>query len=135
MSLAQEFKEFINRGNVVDMAVGIIVGSSFVKIVDSLVNFLFNPIIGLLIGGVNLSRFSFTIREGAVIEYGIFFNSVLDFFIVAFSVFLFVKMFNSLKRRYLHQPAPSKQICSFCKSEISSDATRCPFCTSNLAKN
>lgn len=115
------------------MAVGIIVGSSFVKIVDSLVNVLFNPLLGFLVGGIRLRGFSWKIRDDLVIEYGEFLNSIIDFFIIAFSVFLFVKGFNALKNRYTQpQKSEKKRTCPFCASEISLRATKCPYCTSTL---
>ncbi len=135
MGIAQEFKDFINRGNVVDMAVGIIVGSSFVKIVDSLVSYLFNPIIGIVMGGIDLQRFSWVVQEGAVVEYGKFLNSVIDFFIVSMSVFIFVKAFNSFKKRYIPTNAPeveTMKTCPFCCSSIPIAAIRCPRCTSKI---
>lgn len=104
-ALVQEFGEFINRGNVVDLAVGVIVGGAFSKIVTALVNNIITPIIGIIIGGVNLSYLSITIPNwlgngaGVVISYGSFIQSVIDFLIVAFCVFLFVKLVNKLKSK------------------------------------
>ena len=104
-ALVQEFGEFINRGNVVDLAVGVIVGGAFSKIVTALVNNIITPIIGIIIGGVNLSYLSITIPNwlgngaGVVISYGSFVQSVIDFLIVAFCVFLFVKLVNKLKSK------------------------------------
>ena len=104
-ALVQEFGEFINRGNVVDLAVGVIVGGAFSKIVTALVNNIITPVIGVIIGGVNLSYLSITIPNwlgngaGVVISYGSFIQSVIDFLIVAFCVFLFVKLINKLKSK------------------------------------
>lgn len=104
MSMIKEFKAFAMRGNVVDMAVGIIIGAAFGKIVSSLVNDVLMPPIGLLVGGVDFSNLELTLRsasEGSVavvIRYGVFINTVIDFIIIAFCIFLIVKMMNRLKR-------------------------------------
>ena len=145
--MLKEFKEFAMRGNVVDMAVGIIVGAAFGKIVSSLVNDILMPPIGLLLGKMdfsnlflNLSGKSYaTVAEakaaGAVtISYGIFINNILDFIIVAFAVFLLVRQLNRLKRADTAPPAPMTKDCPYCLSKIPLQAVRCPFCTSEVAK-
>ena len=93
----KEFKEFISRGNVLDMAVGVIIGSAFGKIVSSLVDNIFMPIVGMIIGGHDFSRLSITFK-GASIEYGMFLQNVVDFLIVAFCIFLFIKAINNLQK-------------------------------------
>jgi large conductance mechanosensitive channel len=139
-----DFKEFILRGNVLDMAIGIIIGVAFGKIVTSLVNDVMMPPIGLLMGKVtfkdlyiNLSGTPYTTLDAAqaagapTINYGMFLNTVLDFIIVAFIIFLLIRMFNKLKR----QPAPAEPThkeCPYCITQIPVKATRCPSCTSNL---
>jgi large conductance mechanosensitive channel protein len=103
--LVQEFGEFINRGNVVDLAVGVIVGGAFSKIVTALVNNVITPIVGIVIGGVDLSYLSFTVPNwlgngnGVTINYGNFLQSVIDFLIVALCIFIFVKLINKLKNK------------------------------------
>lgn len=145
-----EFKKFAMRGNVVDMAVGVIVGGAFGKIVTSLVNDLFMPIIGLLTGGVNVSGMFLLLGkapEGTVItsideaaaagiatfNYGNFLQTVIDFILVALCIFLFVKLMNKLERKKPDPaPAPEPRKCPYCYSVIDDHATRCPHCTSML---
>jgi large conductance mechanosensitive channel len=144
--MLKEFKEFAMRGNVVDLAVGIIIGGAFGKIVSSFVGDILMPPIGLLLGKVDFSNLFIdlsgktyqSLQEAkaagaATMNYGLFFNTVLDFLIVAFAVFLLVKQINRLKRE--EQPAPvatTTKDCPFCFSAISLKATRCPHCTSEL---
>jgi len=98
MSMFKEFKAFAMKGNVVDMAVGIIIGAAFGKIVSSLVNDVLMPPIGLLMGGVDFSKLAIAVNSEVSIRYGIFINTVLDFVIVAFCIFMIVKMMNKLKK-------------------------------------
>ena len=142
----KEFKEFVMRGNVVDMAVGIIIGAAFGKIVSSLVSDILMPPIGLLLGNVdfsnlfvNLSGKSYaTLAEAkaagaATISYGIFINHIIDFTIVAFAIFVLVRQINRLKRQPEAVPAePTTKECPYCLSNISLKAIRCPHCTSEL---
>jgi large conductance mechanosensitive channel len=143
--MLKEFKEFAVKGNVVDMAVGIIIGAAFGKIVTSLVSEVVMPPLGLLLGGMdfgslflNLSSTTYaTLKEaeaaGApVIKYGAFLNTVIDFLILAFVIFMLVKQVNRLKREPVPAP-PSTKECGFCLSTIPLKATRCPACTSQLA--
>ena len=119
MSMMKEFKTFAMRGNVVDMAVGIIIGAAFGKIVTSIVNDVIMPPIGMLLGGIDFSSFMFTLKEAfgdapaVVIKYGAFINTVVDFLIVAFAIFLVIKGINSMKKKEEEQPAappkPSNQ--------------------------
>lgn len=140
----KEFKEFALKGNVIDLAVGIIIGAAFGKVVQSLVTDIIMPPVGMLAGKVdfsslyiNLSGKTFeTLAEAkkagaATINYGVFINSVVDFTIMAFVVFLMVKQINKLKKETLPPPADTKE-CSFCLSKIPLKAVRCPNCTSNL---
>ncbi len=144
--MLKEFKEFAMRGSVVDMAVGIILGAAFGKIVTSLVNDILMPPIGLLLGKVDFSNLFVDLSDhpyaslaaarkagAAVIAYGSFLNSVISFVIVAFAVFLLVRQINRLKERSEAPPAaaptPTKE-CPYCFSTISAKATRCPQCTS-----
>ena len=141
----KEFKEFAMRGNVLDMAIGIVIGAAFGKIVSSMVNDVIMPPIGLLLGKldfsnlfVNLSGTPFEslaaakAAGAATINYGAFINTVLDFVIVAFVIFLIVKQVNRLKRA-APAPAPATKECPFCAMAIPLKASRCPGCTSQLA--
>jgi|TARA_R100000005_G_scaffold95125_1_gene75466 large conductance mechanosensitive channel len=148
--MLKEFKEFAMRGNVIDMAVGIIIGGAFGTIVKSLVNDVIMPPIGLLLGGVDFSDLFITLKEGAVagpyttlasaqeagavtISYGLFINAVISFVIVAFAVFLLIRSVNRLKRDEEPAPAePTEKECPFCLSSIPIKATRCGHCTSAL---
>lgn len=112
IQMFNEFKKFALKGNVVDLAVGVIIGAAFGKIVTSLVNDVIMPLIGLLLGGISFTNLSFKIQD-AVIAYGNFIQTIVDFFIVAFSIFLFVKLFNRLKQKHdevqPEVPVPTKE--------------------------
>ena len=128
--MLKEFRAFVMRGNVLDLAAAVIIGGAFGKIISSLVNDIIMPIIGLVMGGVNFSELSITVGA-AVIKWGSFVQTVLDFLIVAFVVFLIVKIANSLKKT--PAPAdPTTKECPHCFSTIAIKATRCPNCTSEL---
>lgn len=140
----KEFKEFAMRGNVVDLAIGIIIGGAFGKIVSSFVSDVLMPPIGLLMGGLDFSNWFVALKGGtyntlaeakaagaATLNYGLFLNSVIDFLIVAFAIFLLIKQLNRLKK----EPAPADPTtkdCPFCCHAIPLKATRCPSCTSEL---
>jgi len=147
----KEFREFAMRGNVVDMAVGIIIGGAFGTIVMSLVTDIIMPPIGLLLGGVDFTDLFLTLKEGAspgpyatlasaqeagavTVAYGVFLNSVISFLIIALSVFFLVKGVNAMKRRE-EEPSvePTTKDCPYCLSTVPLKAIRCPFCTSELA--
>jgi len=140
MSMVKEFKEFAMRGNVVDMAVGIIIGAAFGKIVSSLVNDVIMPPIGLLLGNLDFSQLAITLREQSAtaeavsINYGVFINTILDFVIVAFAIFLLIKQMNRLKKKEAEAPAPepTTKDCPKCFTAIPIMAIRCPNCTSEL---
>jgi len=131
----KEFKTFIMRGNVMDLAVGVIIGAAFGRIVASLVSDIFMPLIGLIIGGIDFSGLSFTIGS-AKVTYGVFINSVIYFLIIALVIFLMVKGINSLTQKLAAPPsepsAPTMKECPRCISSIPIKATRCPHCTSDL---
>jgi len=137
MGMLKEFKEFAVKGNVVDMAVGIIIGAAFGKIVTSLVSDVVMPPIGMLLGSMDFSNLAFVLREktaeaeAVAINYGAFINTVLDFVIVALVIFLVIRQMNRLKREEPAKPATTKA-CPYCKSTIDLAATRCPNCTSQL---
>ncbi|MBE6733478.1 MAG: large conductance mechanosensitive channel protein MscL [Ruminococcaceae bacterium] len=127
----EEFKAFINRGNVVDMAVGVIIGAAFKAIVDSVVNDLISPIIGIIFRK-DFSNLVIQIFD-AQIRYGAFIMAVINFFIVAAALFALIKVINLFHRKKEEAPAPvTTKVCPYCKSEISIEATRCPHCTSEV---
>ncbi len=139
-----EFKEFISRGNVIDMAIGVVVGATFKAIIDSLVNDIIMPIVGWLIGDMDFSDLAIvlstkTAEDGSeivtAISYGKFINAIISFLIIAFCLFVVVKVINKLRRKKEDEPAPSEPTtkkCPFCCSEIAIEATRCPNCTSEM---
>jgi large conductance mechanosensitive channel len=130
--MLKEFKAFIMRGNVMDLAVGVIIGGAFGKIVSSLVNDLLMPLIGLILGGVDFSGLAFTIGS-AKVTYGNFINNVIDFIIIALVIFLMIKGIDNLKKKPAPVVAePITKECPHCFSAISIKATRCPHCTSQL---
>ena len=130
---AEEFKEFIAKGNVMDMAVGVIIGGAFGKIVSSLVENILMPLIGILIGGVNFSDLSVKVGT-AEVKYGIFLQSVFDFLIISLVIFIMVKQITKVTNMFKEEETeePTEKTCPFCKSKIAIDATRCPHCTSEL---
>jgi large conductance mechanosensitive channel len=133
----KEFREFAVRGNVVDMAVGIIIGAAFGKIVSSLVSDVIMPPIGMLLGNVDFSSLAYTLREATEtkpavsIKYGLFINTIIDFVIVAFAIFLVIKQMNRLKKP-APAAAPTTRDCPQCLMSIPLKATRCGHCTSEL---
>ena len=141
--MLKEFKEFIIRGNVVDLAVGVIIGAAFGKIVTSMVDDIIMPPIGLLLGRVDFANLFVSLRghyatiaeakaAGApTINYGVFLNTLIQFLIIAFVVFLFIRAVNRIKRKPEELP-PTMKACAFCYSGIPVQATRCPNCTSEL---
>ncbi|MDQ6421336.1 large-conductance mechanosensitive channel protein MscL [Paenibacillus sp. LHD-117] len=149
MKIVKEFKEFAMRGNVIDLAVGVIIGGAFGKIVTSLVNDIIMPPIGRLLGGINFrdlkvalvdpSTYTGKPEELPYIKYGQFINVLLDFVIVAFCIFLLVKGINALRRKKEEPekaPAdPTEKECPYCLSQVPIKATRCKHCTSHLEEN
>lgn len=132
----KEFKAFIARGNVMDMAVGIIIGGAFTSIVSSLVEDIINPVLGIF-GGMNFDQLSVTIAGGAILNYGKFITAIINFLIMAFVVFMIVKIMNGAATKLgpkKEEAAPTTKKCPFCKSEIHIEAVRCPHCTSELEK-
>lgn len=131
----EEFKAFIARGNVMDMAVGIIIGGAFTSIVTSLVEDIINPLLGLF-GGMNFDRLHVKLLGEVTLNYGKFITAVVNFLIMAFIVFLLMKLVNGMGDKITRKEAeeiPTTKKCPFCKSEIAIDATRCPNCTSELS--
>ncbi len=150
-----EFKKFAMRGNVIDMAVGIVIGAAFGKIADSLVKDIIMPPIGFVLGKIDLSNLFFVLKEGSkskapyeslieaqtagaiTFNLGNFLNTIISFIIVAFAIFILIKFINKLEKRIIDNKnnlTPTKN-CPFCCQNIPLQATRCPFCTSQLNKN
>lgn len=128
-----EFKKFAMRGNVIDLAIGIIIGGAFGKIVSSLVNDVFMPVLGLIGGGINLSHLALRVGE-AEVRYGAFLQALVDFLLIALLVFLLIKGLNTLQRQKEPPPEqPATRECPYCCSAIPARATRCPYCTSSLS--
>lgn len=133
----EEFKTFIARGNVMDMAVGVIIGASFKAIVDSLVADIINPILGLF-GGMNFSEYVIQLPGEATLNYGNFITAIINFLIMAFVIFCIVKFMNGVSAKFARKKveeapaAPTTKVCPFCKTEIAIEATRCAHCTSEL---
>ena len=147
--MLKEFKEFAMKGNVLDMAVGIIIGAAFGLIITSLVNDVIMPPIGLLLGNVDFSNIFAVLKEGkttgpyasvaaakaagaVTMNVGLFINTIINFLIVAFAIFLLIRNFNRFKRQ--EEATPTSKDCSFCFTKIPIQATRCPNCTSELKK-
>ena len=133
----KEFKTFISRGSVMDMAVGIIIGGAFTAIVNSLVNDLVMPLLSLLTGGFDFTKLSVVLGSGegaATLNYGLFISAVINFLLIAFVIFCLIKSINKMKDKIQkkEEEAPTTKACPFCKSEIDIAATRCPHCTSQL---
>jgi len=144
--MLSEFKKFIMRGNVVDLAVGVIIGAAFGGIVTSLVNDVLMPPIGRLLGGVDFKDFFISLSgqsfptlaaakaAGApTLNYGVFLNTLINFLIVAFAIFLLVQQVNRLFPKPAAPAAPATKECAWCASSIPAAAKRCPHCTSNLS--
>jgi large conductance mechanosensitive channel len=150
--MLKEFKEFAMKGNVVDMAVGIVIGAAFGTIIKSLVADIIMPPIGILLGGVDFADLFIVLKEGAqagpfaslaeakaagavTINYGAFINTVISFLIVAFAIFLLIKQMNALKKEEEAPAAePTTKDCQYCFSTIPIKATRCGHCTSDITK-
>ncbi len=146
--MLNEFRKFIMRGNVIDMAVGIVIGVAFGKIITSLVKDILMPPIGMLLGGIDFSNLFIdlsgngykTLAEATeagapVIRYGIFINTIIEFLIIAFAIFLIVKWINSIQERKKAEEAPAAPTtkeCPYCHMQIPIDAVKCPYCTADL---
>jgi len=146
----KDFKEFIMRGNVIDMAVGIVIGAAFGLIIKSLVEDVIMPPVGMLLGNVDFTNLFLILKEGTIagpyaslvdakkagavtINYGMFINTVISFLIIAFTIFLVIRNINKLRReKEVPSPAPTTKECPFCLSAVPIKATRCAYCTSEL---
>jgi large conductance mechanosensitive channel len=148
MSMFKEFKDFAMRGNVVDMAVGIIIGAAFGTIIKSLVSDVIMPPIGLALGNVDFAQLFAVIKQGVpagpyamladaqaagavTVNYGVFINTIISFIIIAFAVFMLIRQMNRMKREE-PAPEPNTKECPYCFSTIPIKATRCGYCTSDL---
>lgn len=142
----KEFKEFAMKGDVIDLAIGVVIGGAFGKIVTSLVNDIIMPLVGLLLGRVDFSNLFIALGSGrfktineaknagvATLNYGLFINNIIDFLIVAFSIFFVIRQFNYLIRKKEGVEAPTSKTCDYCCTEIPIKATRCPHCTAELS--
>ena len=151
MSIFKEFKEFIVKGNMLDLAFAVVIGAAFGAVINSLVKDVLLPPIGLLLGGVNFSDLYIRLDAAAkalpagtplaaaheagavVLAYGNWLMTIINFIIIAFCIFMLIKAINKMKRKPEEAPAaPTTKICPFCKTEIPLEATRCPHCTSQL---
>ncbi|HHX50749.1 MAG TPA: large conductance mechanosensitive channel protein MscL [Clostridia bacterium] len=140
-----EFKSFAIKGNMIDLAIGVVIGTAFGKIISSLVNDIITPVLSLALGRIDFSNLFLSLdgatyqtldeaknAGAATINYGLFLTSVIDFFLIAFSIFIVIKQIN----RFRAEPAPEPIItktCPYCQSSINIDAVRCPFCTSTVS--
>jgi large conductance mechanosensitive channel len=130
--MLKEFRDFAMRGNVMDLAIAVIIGGAFGKIIASLVNDILMPLIGLVLGGVTFSELSATVN-GMDITYGLFIQAIVDFIIVAFVIFMLVRAMNNAKKKEEAPAAePTTKECPYCFSTVPIKATRCPNCTSQL---
>lgn len=149
-NIVNEFKEFIMRGNVLDLAVGVIIGGAFQKIISSLVNDVIMPVITLCTGGIDFTNWFIALdgnhyntlqdaaaAKAATLNYGTFLTEIINFIIMAFIIFMMVKMMNSLSRKVkkpqeAQEKTSATKVCPYCRTEISAEAVRCPHCTSIL---
>ena len=132
----KEFKDFISRGNVMDLAVGIIIGGAFTSIVSSLVNDIINPLLGLF-GGMNFDQLKINLLGEVTLYYGKFITAVINFLILALVIFVIIKVMNTAAAKFVQKEEDKEEeddtkTCPFCKSQIAADAVRCPHCTSIL---
>lgn len=146
-----EFKKFIMRGNVIDLAVGVIIGGAFQAIVNSLVNDIIMPVISLITGGLDFKNWFIVLGDGeyetaaeaveagaATLNYGAFISAIINFLIMAFVIFTIIRAINKVNDKFKKEEpvsAPTTKECPFCKSEISINATKCPHCTSDISKD
>lgn len=130
-----EFKEFISRGNVMDLAVGVIIGTAFTAIVNSLVENIIMPFITVLTGNVNFDQIVIPLPgdSGAEVGIGTFINAVISFLLIAIVIFIMVKMINGFRKKDEKEPE-EKHICPYCRMEVDKEATRCPYCTAVIPK-
>ena len=141
----KDFKEFALQGNVLNLAIGVVIGGAFGKIVSSFVNDIITPLLGLVTGGVNFSSLFYNLSSTPVeslakaqeagipvLAYGMFIQNVIDFLISAFAIFIVLRAMMRFKKKEEETPAKPARLCPYCKSEVADEATRCPHCTSEL---
>ena len=135
-NFVEEFKKFIARGNVMDMAVGVIIGGAFTAIVNSLVNDVMMPVLSLITGGLDFSKLCIVLGEGegaATLNYGAFIAAIINFLLIALVIFMLIKTINKFTKKKEEDPAPvTTKDCPYCKEKVALEATRCPHCTSEL---
>ena len=135
-NFVEEFKKFIARGNVMDMAVGVIIGGAFTAIVNSLVNDVMMPVLSLITGGLDFSKLCIVLGEGegaATLNYGAFIAAIINFLLIALVIFMLIKTINKFTKKEEEDPAPvTTKECPYCKEKVALGATRCPHCTSEL---
>lgn len=129
MKFFKEFKEFLARGNVMDLAVAVVIGAAFTAIVNSLVKDIIMPFIGVLTGGLDFSTWAITVGE-ARFTYGNFISAIINFVLISLVIFMMVKLVNKMRKA-----EPKPRLCPYCKQAVAADATRCPFCTSIIDPN
>jgi large conductance mechanosensitive channel len=148
MSILKEFKDFAVKGNMIDLAVGVIIGGAFGKIVSSLVSDIIMPVISLIVGKVDFTNLFISLdgnkyatlqaaqeAGAATLNYGLFLTNIIDFLIIGFSIFIIIKQINKLQPKKVEEPAaeePTTKTCPYCQSTISIKAVKCPHCTSDL---
>lgn len=134
-SFLKEFKEFISRGNVMDMAVGVIIGGAFTAIVNSLVNDIVMPVLSLITGGLDFTSLCIVLKEGedgATLNYGAFISAIINFLLIAIVIFCIIKSINKVAKKKEAPAEPTTKECPFCHETISIKATKCPHCISEL---
>ena len=135
-NFVEEFKKFIARGNVMDMAVGVIIGGAFTAIVNSLVNDVMMPVLSLITGGLDFSKLCIVLGEGegaATLNYGAFIAAIINFLLIALVIFMLIKTINKFAKKKEEASAPvTTKDCPYCKEKVALEATRCPHCTSEL---
>lgn len=145
MKLVKEFREFIFKGNVLDLAVAVIIGGAFGKIVSSIVSDIFMPLIGLLLGGISFDNLFWAVDGNTydsaaaavqagvgVVNIGVFLKNTVDFLIIALVIFVFIKLLSPLKKKKEEPAVPAARLCPYCRSQVDPAATRCPHCTSEI---
>lgn len=146
--LLTDFRAFISRGNVLDLAVGVMIGAAFSKIVSSLVSDICMPLLGLVTGGLDFSGLFLALNgktypdlqsavadNAATLNYGAFLSNILDFFLIALCVFIFVRIVSKVMPQKAEEPKKQARLCVYCKGEVHDKATRCPHCTSILSQD
>lgn len=133
--MIKEFKEFITRGNVIDLAVGVVMGSAFTAIVNAIVEGVFMPIISIITGGIDFSAWKFDLTGGenpAMLDLGTLVAAIINFLLIGLVLFLLIKSINKFRRKREAEPVAEPRICPYCRQPVAEEATRCPHCTSEI---